>query len=58
MSSNTVENRNHECRKVASLTLAIAIADVMTGFTWPIKFLGNKLLCGRNRVCPCETKSP
>ena len=24
------QNRNHECRKVASLTLAIAIADVMT----------------------------
>ena len=39
-------NWNHRCRKVASLTLVIAIADIMTGFTWLIKFLGNKLLYG------------
>ena len=38
-------NRNHECRKLASPTLAIAIADVMTGFTWLITFLGDTLLC-------------
>ena len=39
-------NRNRKCRKVTSLTSAIAIADIMTGFTWLIKFLGDKLLCG------------
>ena len=39
-------NRNCRYRKVASLTLAIAIADVTTRFTSPIKFLGDKLLCG------------
>jgi len=26
-------------QKIASLTLAIAIADIMTGFTWQIKYL-------------------
>ena len=36
-------NRNCECRRVKSLTLAIAIT---TGFTWLIKFLGDKLLYG------------
>ena len=41
-------NWNRECRKIASLTLAVAIADVNSrlGFTWLIKFLGDKLLCG------------
>ena len=38
-------NRNRECRKVASLTLAIAITAIMTEFTWLIKYRGNKLLC-------------
>jgi len=31
-------------QKIASLTLVIAIADIMTGFTWQNKYLGNKLL--------------
>ena len=39
-------NRNRECRKVASHTLAIAIADVMIGFTWLIKFLCDMFLYG------------
>ena len=39
-------NRNRECRKVASLTLAIAIAAIMTEFTWLIKYLGDNLLYG------------
>ena len=39
-------------QKIASLTLAIAIADIMTGFTWLIKFLGNKLLYG-HVLDPC-----
>ena len=37
------KNWNRERRNVASPTLAIAIADVMTGFTWLLKFLGDKL---------------
>jgi len=37
-------NQTHECKKIPILTLAIAIADIMTGFTWQTKYLGNKLL--------------
>ena len=43
------QNRNRGCRKVASLTLpsfARLPCDVMAGFTWLIKFLGDKLLYG------------
>ena len=52
-------NQNHGYRKVVSLTLAIAIADVMTGFTWLIKFLGDKLLYGHvpDPVPRCGTGS-
>ena len=60
MSWNTVQikvARNKGCK-----SLAIAIADIMTGFTWLIKYLGNKLPpCPKpfplvqNRVWPHET---
>jgi len=33
MSSNTVEIELASAKKMASLTLAIAITDIMTGFT-------------------------
>jgi len=44
-------NWNHECRKVASLTLAIAITDITTGFTCPRPFPS-----AQNRVWWWETK--
>ena len=43
------QNQNRGCRKVASLTLpsfAQLPCDIMAGFTWLIKFLGDKLLYG------------
>ena len=46
LSHELEHSRNRNCRKVASLTMAIVIAGVMTGFIRLIKFLGNKLLCG------------
>ena len=49
-SAGTQQNLNRGCRKVTSLTLpsfAQLPCDVMAGFTWLIKFLGNKLLYGQ-----------
>jgi len=43
MSWNTVEIEIASV-KIASLTLLITIADIITGFTRQIKYLGNKLL--------------
>ena len=48
-SAGTQQNRNRGCRNVASLTLpsfSRLPCDVMAGFTWLIKFLGDKLLYG------------